>query len=117
MARPSHIIADGNPARAVIARLGGIRAMARLLGLPATTVQGWHERGTIPSRRQEDVLRAAERAGIALRPEDFFAAAAPEQAPPTPAGEAFDVLSVAEMAEADRLTIAAGTPGIALMEA
>jgi NAD(P)H-hydrate epimerase len=121
MGRPPRISnGNANPARAIIARLGGIRALARLLGLPPTTIQGWHERGTIPARRQEDVLRAAERASVTLRPADFFAAAVVENeqteqtVPPAPA---YEVLSVAEMGEADRLTIAAGTPGIVLMQA
>ncbi|HTI87779.1 MAG TPA: NAD(P)H-hydrate dehydratase [Alphaproteobacteria bacterium] len=107
---------NANPARAIIARLGGIRALARLLGLPPTTIQGWHERGTIPARRQEDVLRAAERANVGLRPADFFAAAMDAEQGPAVI-DAFEVLSVAEMGEADRLTIAAGTPGIMLMQA
>ncbi|MGE5540121.1 MAG: NAD(P)H-hydrate dehydratase [Gemmatimonas sp.] len=115
MGRPPRIRSrDDNPARAVITRLGGIRALARLLGVPATTVQGWHERGTIPARRQQDVLRAAERSSVPLLPEDFFAA--PVETPAAPV-RGLEVLSVADMAAADRQTIEAGTPGIALMEA
>lgn len=112
---------DTNPARAIIARFGGVRALARLLDLPSTTVQGWFERGVIPARRQTDLLTVAERAEIALTPQDFFTrATAPdparvERAPQARVGS--EVLTVAEMAEADRRTIAAGTPGITLMEA
>src|SRR5690242_10277738 len=110
-----------NPARAVIARFGGARALARLLQLPPTTVQGWHERGVIPAWRQPAVLAAAAEAGIALRPQDFFrpeeAELAAIAAPVARAGTRLEVLTVAEMAEADRRTIAAGTPGIRLMEA
>jgi NAD(P)H-hydrate epimerase len=117
MGRPPRIrIENSNPARAIIARLGGIRALARLLGLPPTTIQGWHERGTIPARRQEDVLRAAERANVTLRPADFFAMVV-EAEPAVAPVHALEILSVAEMGEADRLTIAAGTPGIVLMQA
>jgi NAD(P)H-hydrate epimerase len=107
---------DTNPARAILSRFGGVRALARTLDLPATTVQGWYERGVIPARRQADLLAAAARAGIPLGAEDFFRAsvgARPRSA--TVLGP--EVLTVAEMAEADRRTIAAGTPGIALMEA
>jgi ADP-dependent NAD(P)H-hydrate dehydratase / NAD(P)H-hydrate epimerase len=112
---------DTNPTRAIIARFGGVRALARLLDLPSTTVQGWFERGVIPARRQTDLLTAAARAEIGLTPQDFFTrSTTPDQArverglQPHVGSE---VLTVAEMAEADRRTIAAGTLGIALMEA
>ena len=113
---------DTNPARGIIARFGGVRALARLLDLPSTTVQGWFERGVIPARRQTDLLTAAGRAEIALAPEDFFTRSTTpiheprvERAQPQHIGS--EVLTVAEMGEADRRTIAAGTPGITLMEA
>jgi ADP-dependent NAD(P)H-hydrate dehydratase / NAD(P)H-hydrate epimerase len=110
---------DTNPARAIIARFGGVRALSRLLDLPSTTVQGWHERGVIPARRQADLLAVAARTKIDLGPNDFFKAAdamhprsTEARASPGP-----EILTVGEMAEADRRTIAGGTPGMALMEA
>jgi len=110
---------DTNPARAIIARFGGVRALSRLLDLPSTTVQGWHERGVIPARRQADLLTAAARAEIALGPDDFFKVADAMRPRPTEARATLgpEVLTVAEMVEADRRTIAGGTPGMALMEA
>jgi len=108
---------DTNPARAVIGRFGGVRALARLLDLPSTTVQGWYERGVIPARRQPDLLAAAGRAEIALGPDDFFKASGETRPRAAKPAHGVEVLTVAEMAEADRRTIAAGTPGIALMEA
>ncbi|MFQ5985225.1 MAG: mitofilin family membrane protein [Alphaproteobacteria bacterium] len=57
------------PAGEVVARFGGIRPMAAKLGVPVTTVQGWNERGSIPSARRRQVLAAAARHGISLGPE------------------------------------------------
>lgn len=112
---------DTNPARAIIARFGGVRALARLLNLPSTTVQGWYERGVFPARRQGELLAVAAETKIALAPEDFFkrtsSEAAALQRPVDRPTLGPEVLTVAEMTEADRLTIAAGTPGIQLMEA
>ena len=47
--------------------------MARAIKSPPSTVQGWMERGFIPPRRYEEVLRAAREAGIPLEREDFVA--------------------------------------------
>jgi NAD(P)H-hydrate epimerase len=107
---------DTNPARAILSRFGGVRALARVLDLPATTVQGWYERGVIPARRQADLLAAAARAGIPLGADDFFRTSVGVR-PRSATAPGPEVLTAAEMAEADRRTIAAGTPGIALMEA
>ncbi|MCH9051427.1 MAG: hypothetical protein IIA72_10135, partial [Proteobacteria bacterium] len=92
--------------------------MSQALGkrLPATTIQGWSDRGAIPSRRQEEVMAAARVCGIALGFADFFdgpeAAGAPrapgaeEAAPgrfapvPAPVAAAAALLTVAEMARA-----------------
>jgi len=61
-------------ARIIVARFGGIRSLARVLGhRNPTTVQGWVARGFIPARRQQEVLEAARTAGVALSPADFFA--------------------------------------------
>ena len=128
--------------RRIIGLFGGIRPMARRMSValgrrvPATTIQGWSERGAIPSRRQDEVMAAARICGIALGFADFFdgpeAAGAPrapgvEEAGPgrstsmaattVPTAADAVLLSVAEMGRADAATIAAGTPGEVLMEA
>jgi hypothetical protein len=39
---------------------GGVRGLARALKLPPSTCQRWKDSGVIPSRRQPEVLAAAE---------------------------------------------------------
>ncbi len=58
-------------ASAVILLFGGIRPMAKKMGIAVTTVQGWKERDVIPSPRHDEVLRAAERHGIPLTMADL----------------------------------------------
>jgi uroporphyrinogen-III synthase len=53
-------------AERIVSAFGGIRPMAKILGVPVTTVQGWKERGAIPIARLADVRAAAARAGIDL---------------------------------------------------
>lgn len=60
------------PAGIVIAKFGGTRPMARVLGLSASTVQNWKRGGHIPARKQPDVLNAARRANFYMFPSDFF---------------------------------------------
>jgi NAD(P)H-hydrate epimerase len=112
------------PSKQIIARFGGIRPMARALGaatgrkVAPTTVQGWLDRGRVPATRQGDVLAAAAAAGVTLTPVDFFAPSETDtsnQDPPAMAG--CELLTCAEMGQADLLTIKAGTPGARLMEA
>lgn len=58
----------------IIAKFGSISALARALGHKhSSTVQGWKEKGIIPPRRYEEILRAARATGIELEPEDFIA--------------------------------------------
>jgi hypothetical protein len=59
-------------APSIIQKFGGIRPMARALGLPASTVQDWKESGLIPARHQQAVLNKARELGVALAPDDFF---------------------------------------------
>jgi hypothetical protein len=60
-------------AKCIIAKFGGINRMARLLDHKnASTVQGWAERGVIPSRHQQAIWDAAQREGIPLEPSDFL---------------------------------------------
>lgn len=57
----------------IIKKFGSMSALADALGHKhPTTVQGWKERGTIPSRQQPLVLRVAQERGIDLTPADFF---------------------------------------------
>ena len=75
--------------RRAIRAFGGVRPMATRLGVPATTVQGWKERGHIPAARVADVLAAAATHGVPLTAADLAAAAAEPPAPrPAAAAEA-----------------------------
>lgn len=106
----------------IIQRFGGIRPMARILTratgrrVPPTTVQGWVQRGIIPAARQGDVLAAAKAEGLALGPEDFFAAAPGPPAPGAEADSGWELLTVQEMAAAEAMAMEGGTPGADLME-
>ncbi|MYH36766.1 MAG: hypothetical protein F4160_08195 [Rhodospirillaceae bacterium] len=55
-----------NDAARVIEAFGGIRPMAKKLGVAVTTVQGWKERNAIPIRRLDELRAAAQREGIDL---------------------------------------------------
>lgn len=37
-----------------------------------TTVQGWQERGFIPSRQHQPIIEAGQKFGVSVGPEDFF---------------------------------------------
>lgn len=50
----------------IIAAFGGIRPMAKKLGVAVTTIQGWKARGTIPLARMEEIRAAAAREGVDL---------------------------------------------------
>ena len=50
----------------VIQKFGGIRPAASLLGVAASTVQGWKERGVIPQNREQAILDVAARHNIDL---------------------------------------------------
>jgi hypothetical protein len=56
----------------IIAKCGGINALARILGhANASTVQGWKERGFVPAHRQSEVLEKAVAAGVPMTRRDF----------------------------------------------
>ncbi|MGE0733446.1 MAG: mitofilin family membrane protein [Alphaproteobacteria bacterium] len=57
---------DDYNAERIIAAFGGIRPMAKKLGLAVTTVQGWKDRGAIPLARMTEIRAAAQQAGIDL---------------------------------------------------
>jgi crotonyl-CoA carboxylase/reductase len=69
-----------NTVEQIIQRFGSQQRVAELLGIWQTAVSGWVRRGAIPSRRQEQLLRIAQREGVSLTPGDFFT-----EAPPAPA--------------------------------
>jgi crotonyl-CoA carboxylase/reductase len=68
----------------IINRFGSQQRVAELLGIWQTAVSGWVRRGAIPTRRQAQLLRIAQREGVNLSPADFFAEAGGLR----PAGEA-----------------------------
>ncbi len=75
----------GTPAaHKVIEAFGGIRPMAQKLGVAASTVQGWKERGVIPPARQAKILEIAKAEKMAL---DEATVAASAQMPDDPTEE------------------------------
>lgn len=62
-----------NSASAVIDKFGGLRALATALGHKhVSTVQGWRDRETIPSRRIPEIMQAGKEQGVDLSLSDFF---------------------------------------------
>ena len=59
-------------AERIIAKFGTQLALANAIGCNQSVVAGWKLRGWIPAPQQSRVLEAAQRAGIALSPADFF---------------------------------------------
>jgi hypothetical protein len=57
------------PALAVIEAFGGIRPMAKTLGLAVSTVQGWKERSAIPANRHDQIRAAARQNNIDIEAE------------------------------------------------
>ena len=72
---------DDYNAERIIAAFGGIRPMAKKLGLAVTTVQGWKDRGAIPLARMAELRTAAQQAGIDLNAPPPAAPAAEEPEP------------------------------------
>lgn len=64
-------------AAAIIEKCGGVRATAAMLAIAPSTVQSWKLAGLIPAKHQAHLLAVAQSRGIALKPDDFFALAAP----------------------------------------
>jgi hypothetical protein len=60
------------PAETIIARFGGIRAAARRLEKPDSTVSDWKKAGLIPLKHMRLILVKAEEAGISIEPADFL---------------------------------------------
>lgn len=58
---------------AVIEACGGLRALSRELGhANPTTVQGWKERGVVPTRQIPLVVAVARKRGLNITAADFF---------------------------------------------
>ncbi len=72
------------PALTVIEAFGGIRPMAKQLGLAVSTVQGWKERSAIPANRHDQIRASARKHGIAIDAETLRASAPVEGAPGHP---------------------------------
>ncbi|HIP79243.1 MAG TPA: hypothetical protein EYH07_12350, partial [Kiloniellaceae bacterium] len=82
------------PAIAVIELFGGIRPMAKDLGVAVSTVQGWKERESIPANRHDQIRAAAQKKGLALDAALLRASALPEAGstpPPVIEAEAKEV--------------------------
>lgn len=52
------------PAAEIINKFGGIRPLAKRLGLTPSTVQGWKQRKRIPEKRLKEILEVAEQENI-----------------------------------------------------
>lgn len=61
------------PSKYVILLFGGVRPLARLIGVKANTVSCWQTRrdGAIPSVNYKPILEAAKKRGIELTAEDL----------------------------------------------
>lgn len=66
--QPAAESAPEAPALAVIEAFGGIRPMAKTLGLAVSTVQGWKERSAIPANRHDQIRAAARDNNIDIDP-------------------------------------------------
>ena len=69
------------PAKTVIARLGGAKHLALMLGLHRTSVYRWTQpshiggtNGLVPAKYQASILRLAMELGAPLSSEDFILA-------------------------------------------
>ena len=55
-----------SPVQEVIQAFGGLRPLAKALGVAVSTVQGWKERDSIPAARHEEILKAAVEQSLVL---------------------------------------------------
>lgn len=56
----------------IVSKFGSQTALAAAIDSKQSTVAQWKRRGSIPSRWQVDILKAAQRLGVDLKPADFF---------------------------------------------
>jgi hypothetical protein len=61
-----------NYAQKIIERCGGVRALARDLGRPTSTVGSWGDRGSIPDEAKADIMKLSMVRGLGLEMQDFF---------------------------------------------
>lgn len=59
-------------AHKIIAAFGGVRALARRIDRPTSTVGSWVDRGSIPDPDKAVLLSLAQQDGLDLGPADFF---------------------------------------------
>jgi DNA-binding transcriptional regulator YdaS (Cro superfamily) len=55
----------------VFEKLGGVRAMARRLGVPPSTVMSWKRKRLIPTWRHRAIIEAAREAGVFVNPREL----------------------------------------------
>jgi len=51
-----------------------MKSLSRMMDVPVSTIQGWKERGRIPSWHWKDVLETTKEAGIDVTVEDLVSA-------------------------------------------
>lgn len=73
-------------AQKIIERCGGVRALARSLGRPTSTVHSWGDRGSIPDEAKAEIMALSDAQGLGLTHQDFF----PVELMPTPTPEKKD---------------------------
>lgn len=56
----------------IIERFGTQSALADALGIRQSAVAAWKKRGSIPSRQQQEILKAARHSNVKIEPADFF---------------------------------------------
>lgn len=59
------------PSQFVIKQFKGIRPLARAVGRSPATIFRWQAIGYIPTKAQQDVLLAAKRRGLDVKPQDL----------------------------------------------
>lgn len=61
-----------NYAQKIIQRFGGVRALARLMQKPASTVGSWGDRGSIPDEEKVRIMELSGQQNMGLTAHDFF---------------------------------------------
>lgn len=61
-----------NYAQKIIQKFGGVRALARLMQRPVSTVGSWGDRGSIPDEEKACIMSLSIQQNIGLTAQDFF---------------------------------------------